>query len=311
MELNQQIDKLYSQQIGNWELLANNIKDLKHVQLKSFKFSGFSIKVQYNPKRIKSSSAKTDKQSIEKRPCFLCPRNRPVVQSYIDFAPYHILCNPFPIFDKHLTISHKNHIDQAINNSFADLLNISKAIPQYVVFFNGANCGASAPDHLHFQAGNTGLLPIENEFESICKQYGHTIHKDNNITANAINDGLRTFISIESDNKSKIEQFFDKIYIETEKISNIPPMLNILVWHDKYWRVLVFLRSKHRPSQFFENNKLQLLFSPASVDMGGTIILPREQDFNTITKELIADMMQQVSLKASDFKVLIECMKKI
>lgn len=307
MTINEQVKQLFKQQTKDWDLLQQNVNGLSNIQTKVFEFDGFTIKAQHNPKRITSSAAKTDKQSIEKRPCFLCKQNRPNVQEAVILGDYEILCNPFPIFNEHFTISNKNHIPQSIAEPFADMLDISKAMSNYVVFYNGATCGASAPDHLHFQAGNKGLLTIEQNYTQICEKYATQLKQNSNSVILSVNDGLRTFISIESNNKMEIETEFKNICQQIELVTQKSCMLNILsCYNNGSWRVLVFVREKHRPTQFFEQGDKQILFSPASVDMGGVIILPRSNDFANISKDKIEDMMQQVKLNDNCFKKVVK-----
>ncbi len=157
---------LIADQLGNWELAKNNYNGLKKIILREIVFDNdFRIKIQFNPERIRSSAAKVDAISIQERPCFLCMKNLPPEQRWVDFkGKFNILVNPFPIFTKHLTIASKEHTNQRIDGYFDYLLQISESLSDYVVFYNGAQCGASAPDHFHFQAGIKGFLPIEDEF---------------------------------------------------------------------------------------------------------------------------------------------------
>jgi ATP adenylyltransferase/5',5'''-P-1,P-4-tetraphosphate phosphorylase II len=302
---------LFHEQKVNWPLLAVNWEGLKQAQIKTFQFDGFSLKVQYNPKRITSSAAKVDKATIEARPCFLCGAHRPSEQNQVAFEPnYEILCNPFPIFHEHYTIAHINHIPQEIKHSFADFLEISKALPDLAVFYNAPNCGASAPDHLHFQAGNKGFLPFEDEFESLKSKYGVELINNPSISLTAINDGLRRIIVLESDDKKKLETVFSTLYQFTSEIAKgDEPMLNILCWYNNEWRIAIFLREKHRPWQYFEAGEKNILLSPASVDFGGTLITPLEKDFEKISKNDVADILNQCSLNLNSFKDLQQHLK--
>ena len=159
--------KLLNKQKDDWQFAANGFESLKSVQTKEFNFDGYKFKVQFNPGRIKSSSAKVDDKSIKERKCFLCLENLPSEQKGILInEEYIILVNPFPIFPEHFTIPQVRHTPQSIKNSFIDLLEISKELSKYyTVFYNGPKCGASAPDHLHFQAGSKNFMPIDLEFE--------------------------------------------------------------------------------------------------------------------------------------------------
>lgn len=302
MTIQQQTNNLFTEQAQNWPLLKNNLEGLKGALLKTFEFDGYKINVQFNPKRITSSAAKVDKKSIDERNCFLCAAHRPQEQNQVSFSnKFEILCNPFPIFAKHYTIAHINHIPQEIRMSFPDFLEISKALPDLLTFYNAPNCGASAPDHLHFQAGNKGFIPIETDYQTLLVKYGKPLLTDNHTNVYSVNDGLRTFIAIESDNKNHIESIFQQIHHLLDKNNNAAPMLNILSWYDTSWRILVMLRSKHRPWQYFETGSKNILLSPASVDMGGVLITPLEKDFLKITKSDITDIIKQVSMASPQF----------
>ena len=55
---------LFDQQYETWPLNKSNYDMLKNVIIKSFRFGSLKIRVQYNPGRITSTSAKVDEKSI-------------------------------------------------------------------------------------------------------------------------------------------------------------------------------------------------------------------------------------------------------
>lgn len=312
MSIQQETNRLFKMQLAAWPLLGANWEKLDSVLVKTFSFEGFEIRVQFNPKRITSSAAKVDKGSIEKRPCFLCAENRPPEEDCVAFGEdYEILCNPFPIFRKHYTIARKSHLPQVIDPEFFRMLDMSRELPELVVFYNAPACGASAPDHMHFQAGNRGLMPIEEDLGNLADLYGKTLLTWNGFSLTAINDGLRRFLLLESREKKPLEDAFVRIsaFMRT-LVSGDEPMLNILACYDKGWQVLVFPREKHRPWQFFEEGEENILLSPASVDMGGMMITPMEKDFNKITAADIRDIFTQISLDNKQFDVLCAHLKE-
>ena len=173
---NIKVRQLLDAQLTNWEQARNNYNALANVEVKEVEINGFPVKIQFNPGRIQSSAAKVDAKSIQERKCFLCAANSPAVQEGIDYSgvagEYEILINPFPIFPKHLTIPDKKHVNQTIGDNnlkgrFEDMLDLSKILDEYVLFYNGPKCGASAPDHIHFQAGNKGFLPLEDNYSAL------------------------------------------------------------------------------------------------------------------------------------------------
>ena len=305
---------LLNLQKSSWKKLGDGYKSLRNVKTKFFEFDGYTFKIQFNPGRIISSSAKVDERSIIERVCFLCYRNLPSEQKGILYDErFLILGNPYPIFPEHLTAAHVEHIPQRIKGSFSDLFALSKVLSEfYTVIYNGPKCGASAPDHLHFQAGSPakGGMPLNNEFQQIRNKYEEILSERKNLIVAVIDDGLRRFISIESDRKEKVEKIFRIFYEAYEKVTqpNTPdePMLNILSIYEKIsgWRVIIFLRAKHRSSHYFEEGEKNILYSPASVDLGGVCITPLEKDFNKIDKQLLTEIFREVTLGKEKFEHL-------
>ncbi len=312
MSYQKKINKLFENQSKEWDLLRKNLEGLESARIREYAFENFLINVQFNPERITSSSAKVDKDSINKRACFLCETNRPVEQkSVLYLDKYEFLCNPFPIFRKHFTLSYLKHTPQKIENYFSDFLQISQDLSELIVFYNAPNCGASAPDHLHFQAGNFGLMPITEEIRSLEEHYGKVIPGTEEIKVTGIDDGLRRFLFLESDKRENLSEVFQMIYDFCSEINGgKEPMMNILSTYTGQWQVYVFLREKHRPWQFFEEGRENILLSPASVDYGGTMITPLEKDFEKIRKQDIEDIFQQVSLSKDKFRSLMEVLNQ-
>lgn len=290
------VDELFCSQLDSWALARVNYNLLSKVITKELKFGGFKILVQYNPERIRSSAAKVDALSIESRPCFLCSKNRPAEQHGVSFeSRMTILVNPFPIFPKHLTIPTELHIDQLIRNSFGDMLNLAENLPDYLIFYNGPQSGASAPDHLHFQAGNLGFLPIENDF--LQGSFIRPVSKKAGIGVWRWNNYLRGIITMKGPDKEKLIETFHNFYDRFSEIQpeRPEPMLNILAYfYTGEWVIHLIPRKIHRPVQFFAGGNEQILLSPASVDIGGVIITPREEDFNKITESDVVDIFSQV-----------------
>jgi ATP adenylyltransferase/5',5'''-P-1,P-4-tetraphosphate phosphorylase II len=296
-QYSKQVAKLFQEQYENWPLMANNYDDLGKIKIKKIEFPDYYLKVQFNPARIRSSAAKTDKVSIKNRACFLCSENRPIAQEAIEFEnDFLILINPFPIFPQHLTITHKDHVPQLIKDNFKWMLKLAKALPDFTIFYNGPRSGASAPDHFHFQAGIKNYMPIDCQIEVLKKKYGK-LQIDENCKVWKINDLVRKFILVESENSKEIETVFNLIYkkLLALKPDDDEPDLNIHCSYSNHgWRILIFPRGEHRPVQFYAKSEENFLFSPAAVDLGGMLIMPLEKDFDKISKELAWDMMKQI-----------------
>jgi hypothetical protein len=302
----QSIENLVTSQLRDWELAGNNYRDLEKVIVRTITMeNGSSIKVQFNPARMRSSAARVDERSVSERPCFLCPANLPASQKALGFQElYNILVNPFPIFPRHLTIALKEHEPQLIKGRFRDMLQLARHLEGFTVFYNGPKCGASAPDHFHFQAGSGGFLPVGKEFEFI----PHTIiSRNNDCTLFSMEDYYRKTLVLTGQNIEEIEQGFNSIYNILDAICTGPdePMLNILSCYEKdWWRIFIFPRKAHRPVQFFEEGARQILFSPASVDFGGVWIMPRQEDFEKPDQDLIRDIFSQVTIGRQEWDAL-------
>ena len=309
--------QLLENQKATWKQLRDGYESLKQIKTKTFQFDGFTMKLQFNPGRYISTSAKVDEKSINERKCFLCPANLPEEQKGILCEnEYLILGNPFPIFPEHFTIPNINHIPQQIRSNFPLMLKLSKDLSKhYVVVYNGPKCGASAPDHFHFQAGTKNFMPIMNDFHQLKNEYGELLFESDEITISAIDDGIRRIISLESMNSEKLAEVFDKLYEIYSSVSgnNEEPMMNIIssYWEsipseeeEFGWSVIVFLREKHRSSHYFAEGDEKILLSAASIDLGGVCITPLEKDFERMTKEKLTEILSEVCLNKNKFELI-------
>jgi len=305
-DLAMQSRALLRHQRENWPMLGKGFESLETVQVRTFDFDGFGMTVQFNPGRIVSSSAKVDKKTIKERKCFLCQQHLPPEQKGVLYGDYMVLGNPFPIFSEHFTIPHMDHVPQLIRDAFEPMLELSAAMGRYyTLFYNGPRCGASAPDHLHFQGGERGFMPMDIHWEDMAGRHGTWIADDDRMRMARVDDGLRRYVIMESDDKPKLLQNFEQLYtafaeasrqIGTEAGDDEEPMLNILTTQENgRWRVVCFLRRKHRPARFFAEGDEKMVFSPASVDFGGVCITPVERDFERITADDLRAMFNEVS----------------
>jgi len=272
-EMKDKVNQLFKEQLNDWALAKNNYKALEQIKVKTLDVKGHPYKVQFNPARILSSAAKVDAESVQERSCFLCRENLPAEQKGIPFKEkYRLLVNPYPIFPRHLTIPATEHTPQLIASRFGDMLDLAQQLDDYVIFYNGPECGASAPDHFHFQAGSKGFLPVES-----AKNWSNAIR-------------------IESKDKQEMTQRFQQIYDSLPlKPDDIEPMLNILTWYEnETWTVCLFSRKKHRPACYYAEGDANLLVSPGSVDMGGVFITPLEKDFEKITAKDITQILNEI-----------------
>ncbi len=306
-----QVLNLLQEQLDVWELARTNYEALKQVKVKELKFNQFTIKVQFNPARILSSAAKVDSKSIQERKCFLCQQNLPAVQKGIPFGDkYIVLINPFPIFPKHLTIAACEHVDQRIINRFGDMLDLAYNLDEFTIFYNGPKCGASAPDHAHFQAGNKGFLPIEKEWK-IMKDSEVLKYQSANLFI--LRSYLRGTLVIESESKESAVHLFEHIYSSLNiRPDEEEPMMNILTWFEAgKWVICIFPRTLHRPSCYSAQGNDNILISPASVDMGGVFITPLEKDFEKISARDIVNILQEVCMNELELERIVEHLKII
>lgn len=258
----------FQSQLEAWPLAKENYDKLGKLQFKDFDFGDFFISAVFNPARAVSSFAKTDAESIKKRPCFLCAKNRPPEQEGIDFlGKYQILVNPYPICPVHFTVTANNHEPQVFNPRMDDFLELPARYEGFTALFNGAKAGASAPDHLHFQL-------VGNDFfrQPIEKPMSPVIVKE----------------SITSSDRDEIKQWFTDVFArKNEELCNI-----FCKYRNGDWTIVVFPRIKHRPSYFFSG---EILSSPGAIDMTGNLVIARAEDFEKIDKDIIADIYKQVS----------------
>jgi len=301
----------------DWNLLSNGYAELEKVKTKSFQFDGFAVNVQLNPQRIKSTKANVTKEEIEKRACFLCLDNLPKEQKGLEYKnEFLLLCNPYPVFYEHFTIVFKKHFPQRIDGSFHRFLKLAKRVHNYYsILYNGPQCGASAPDHLHFQAVAKKDIIILIESETLIKKYGEKLIDSRRKEVYGVSDGLRRYVVIKSKDINFIKNLFEKIYYSFQKAvnTNTEPMINIIGNYDQKigWEVFVFFRKKHRPQCYYDKGDKMLTVSPAAIDLSGTLILPREEDFNKINKDIIKNIFDDVVIEKEMFDYIKSYIKKI
>jgi ATP adenylyltransferase/5',5'''-P-1,P-4-tetraphosphate phosphorylase II len=309
MTLSEIVDSFIAEQLAEWQTAADNFAALKHVKVKGFDVDGMPVKVQFNPARIVSSAAKVDAKSLSERKCFLCADNRPSQQQGIEWGRYTILINPFPIFPRHLTIPDNTHTDQRIAGRIADMARLAQGLQGYTVFYNGPKCGASAPDHMHFQAGNTDFLTLPDvvlsaEREVVARRGCGTLSLINSLP-------LKMFV-INAMSAQVAAELFDTLYAALPMHQGeAEPMMNVLCFAaQSEINVVVIPRKRHRPSFYGTEGADTMLLSPASVDMGGVFITPLEKDFNNLDADVVRRVYDELCMSADDVSEIIEKIKK-
>lgn len=303
--------ELFTQQQSAWQQMAEGYASLDFVLVREIICHGYTVKVQFNPKRIVSTGADVDPAVIGKRQCFLCLENLPKKQQGILYRDdYLILCNPVPIFPGHFTISFIRHIPQNFDTSFDAMLDIARDFhPEYSVFYNGPECGASAPDHLHFQATPRRAIPVE--WDAVDARRRKRFYYKNHVAGFTLMNYGRAVVIIESTDKTQLLAFIQTIFIEWRKLLYLAgePMMNVLCsYQENIWRLIIFPRRKHRPDVYFKEGNDRVLISPAAVDMGGMIVTPRKKDFLSVDAKLIEDMFSEVSEKQEIVDTILEKM---
>ena len=299
------INHFITSQLERWETARNNYEALKGVKVKEIDLNGTLYKVQFNPARIVSSGAKVDAKAISQRKCFLCAQNRPEVQEGIAWGGhYDILGNPFPIFPRHLTIPDSAHVDQRIKGRILAMMELAAELPDFTIFYNGPKCGASAPDHAHFLAGNKGFMPIE---EQVKQKRMTLLDQQGEAPLSLMDDAPRTTLVIHTKVLADGVTLFDRLYNRLPmKADDTEPMMNVLAMYDAStgWTVCIFPRIKHRPDCYYAEGDERLLSSPASVDLGGVFILPIEEDFNKINASQLVSILEEICLSGEAIKQL-------
>lgn len=305
----QQVSDLFASQLVEWQQAADNFSALAGVKVKTIDVDGMAVRVQFNPARIVSSSAKVDTKSLKERKCFLCEANRPAVQRGIDWDKYVVLINPFPIFPRHLTIPDRGHVDQLIKGRVADMMRLTAELEGYTVFYNGPKCGASAPDHMHFQAGNSDFLTLA---EAIDGAQLETIEVSDKGSLSVVNGLPLNMFVVSTADYEYGQELFDRLYAALpQNEGETEPMMNILCYkQDDKVNLVVIPRKRHRPSFYGTEGDDTMLLSPASVDMGGVFITPLEKDFNRVDAEVIKKIYDELCLSNEDVKSIVSQLKK-
>ena len=297
--LTQAVYRLFTDQLGKWPQLVSAYKLLQQTRERDIQCNGFKVRLRYNALRAGSTMAGVDKKSIAARPCFLCLDNLPENQEGILYRNnYLILCNPMPAFEHHVTIVSVEHRPQTIEGTGDTLFQLVDDFGSgWTILYNGPECGASAPDHNHFQAIPSGLLPIENEIEkSVTRNAGEPDH----VSPYKIDKLGREVIFLNGRDKQYLQSVFKRMIdtLKAEEKLDREPMVNVAATKkDNSFHVFIFPRSKHRPQAYFWTDDSRIVVSPAVIEMSGIIMTPVERDFERLTGADIENIYREVSLK--------------
>lgn len=319
------IDKFVLDQLSVWPMAASNFRDLKNVETRSLEVGGLEVRLQHNPARIRSSAAKVDKASLQARKCFLCSENRPQEQISMEFEgrkgrKYNILINPYPIFPEHLVIARNTHVPQSIWHRLPDMTDLARHHPSFTIFYNGPKCGASAPDHFHFQACPRGLMPLENDIDRLLdeKKAGKPAETLTYLTSvqdaelfhyDKFTKGV--FVLAATTSKSIAKLFYRLLDCLPQREDETEPMFNLLAWykpkpsqkisgisHGRFgeYRAVLLARDKHRSHHYFTDGPDHLTMSPGCADMAGLFIVPNTDDYQKLDPSMLESMLSEVSI---------------
>ena len=334
------MDKFINDQLSVWPAACGNFRALRKVVTKRAVVGGLEIVVQHNPARIVSSAAKTDTESLKRRKCFLCRENRPPEQSAIDFEgrkgrKYDILLNPYPIFRNHLVIAMKEHTPQSIWRRYVDMLDLAVALPGYTVFYNGPECGASAPDHHHFQAASRGQMPLESAVDAFfdsCMQPGCSLQQEgaaapafqsiaSNMDAELFLYGkyLPGVFAIRGTTSKSVAKLFYRLLdcaaagtgrqecAADGSLAAPEPKCNVFVWSRAgEFRSVVVFRSSHRSHHYYSDGPDHLTMSPGAADMAGCVVAPVAEEFEKLDSSLAESLLTEVALDRDTEKRIVD-----
>lgn len=303
------ISRFFNRQLEVWTDARHRFRDLKHVETRQL---SDQLKLQWNPARIVSTGAKIDKKTLGERPCFLCGKNRPKEQmsKQID-EKFHLLVNPFPILPVHFTIPARKHQPQLIYKNYGEMHRFISLHSDLMVFYNGPKCGASAPDHLHFQAGTNGILPLQTNWQRLSRNLTDIISLNDEEKISVVRDFIVPAFVIISKSAESDEALFRRLYkAMPQRGDETEPMMNIISWRKgEEFISVVIPREKHRPEAYFAEGDAQFVVSPGALDMSGLIITPREEDFRKLTEEKALSLLQECGVSEEKMNAIIAKLK--
>ena len=306
MDYSRVVNRLITRQQRDWNVASANYEALAGAVTRSLQLDESTIVLQFNPQRRGSSAAALDKLSLARRKCFLCSENQPAKQKAILWGDrYKIQVNPYPIFKRHLTIADLRHVPQRLAGRVGDMLRLASALPDFVVFYNGPQCGASAPDHAHFQAGAKGEMPLPDE---LAHATTHLMADGDEGFIGYVDTLGRSLFTIETSTQRAAERYALRL-LELLPVAEggEEPMVNVLSWWnatDRTWHLVVFPRRKHRPACYGQGDG-RLLVSPGATEMGGLWALPELKDYDCLTPEVVQALYDELCMSRKDLTPVI------
>ena len=298
-----QVLALLAEQRGSWPQLSEGYAEFSSLETKEIRLGRSRLVVQFNPKRIRNT-AKFDRKTAERRPCFLDAENLPPEERGLAYSDNFVITgNPFPVLADHITILHRRHISQALDNVLPEALKIAQDLQEhFFILYNGPEAGASAPDHAHLQGGSRSLLPIESEvadLESLRVAGGAEIILPEDLG--------RGFIVLRGSPES-VGKLLPELVAKLPRTGEgREPLINVIFTSQgEISTVYLFPRTRFRPQAFFAEGNQQLLISPAALELAGIVVVPREEDFRKLTSEDILTIFAEVTLTPAQLRGILE-----
>ena len=313
------LTRFFDRQLEKWDDAYQRYRDLTNVQTRELSAGDTTLRVQWNPARMVSTGAKIDANTINERPCFLCAKNRPADQfaktmvSSNGKASYELLVNPYPILPMHFTIPLTSHEPQRISGHYPMMHQLTNRYPDMMVFYNGPQCGASAPDHMHLQAGTNGIIPLQQSWPRLSRNLEEVFSLNDDASISLLHDFVCPAFVLRSKNADEDARLFEIFYQEFDALcpTQDEPMMNIVAWRQNDTLIsVVFPRQKHRPDCYSAGDFTQRLVSPGALDMSGLIITPRQQDFENLTAEEATAILRECSLSDTAMQQLTDQLKQ-
>ena len=313
MTLAEQMNAMFARELALGERASVHYAALEKVEHRPMPVDGLDAVLFFNPGRVASVMAQVDEESLRRRPCFLCPDGIGPEQLTLDWAApsgndWWIRINPFPIFDRHFTISIARHTRQQIDGCYADMLALAQQIPEFLIFYNGPMCGASAPDHMHFQAIPAGNLPME---RMVRRGEGiRLLGKRDGVVVSRVERYAGSAFVLSSTDLSAQEHLFYQLVslgeIQTDR--EWEPRMNLLTWYGPGgWTTVVFFRAESRPDCFFSEDPAQrILISPGAVEMAGVAIVASRDSFERLDAPRLGEIIREVSFDAEITRIMEE-----
>lgn len=307
------LQRFFSRQMELWPLARHNFSDLQNVQTREIALGQLMVKAQYNPARMVSAGAAVDKASIERRPCFLCAKNRPQEQMAKDLDErFELLVNPYPILPVHFTIVSRKHQPQRIAENYAEMYKILAEGERLIVFYNGPRCGASAPDHLHFQAGVGGQIPLLMGWQRLSHHLITVVKANKDAEIDYTDAYLCPLFVIRCKKEEDGLRLFKRLYRAMPMIpdTDAEPMMNVLMWRNgDEWITVVIPRGKHRPDCYYAEGEKKMVVSPGALDMAGLLITPRKEDFDKLKVSDVEQIFAQTGIDVKTAQIIIDRVK--